>query len=186
MVPGLFPAWAAWRHFGGFRARGWGLGLMLFIGAIPVLAQSTPGWVLLRQDVADGLIAADPGEKDRLVKAGWKVDSEIRFLAVSDAGAKPLHRMARSGPEGEERMLSISSDEVAACVQNGFTDEGLLGYAAATQLKPEMIPVNRYRKGPRSLWLVDPADQGWAEKNGWKLLGTAFWLLPAERRIAAR
>jgi hypothetical protein len=184
MPPQIPPMSAAGPQLLRIRPRHFLAGVFMFCAAT-AFAQSAPGWVLLRQDVADGLIAADPGEKNNLVKASWKIDAEIRFLPVSEPGAKPLHRLARVGPQGEERMLTISGDEVAACVQNGFADEGLLGFAAATQLKPEMIPVNRYRKGPRSLWLVDPADQAWAEQNGWKLAGTSFWVLPAPQKSVA-
>jgi hypothetical protein len=171
------------RLFSGFRSRQALLlaGLLCLAGPVVGLAQGAPGWLLLRSDTADSVFAADPGEKNRLAEAGWKIDGEVRFLAATEPGAKALHRLARAGIAGTDRMLTPNADEVAACVQEGFADEGVLGSVALTQTRPEMIPVFRYRKGKKNLWLIDPGDRPWAEKNGWKLDGPAFWVLPAAK-----
>ena len=53
-----------------------------------------------------------------------------------------------------------------------------MGQVSLSQLTPKMIPVYHFVKEWRNLWLIDKADQTWAEKNGWKLKETAFWIWP--------
>jgi hypothetical protein len=178
MIPAQSPF-----HFPGLKRR-FLAGLILLAAPLAGMAQGAPGWLMLRSEVADSVLVTDPGEKGKLEKDGWKLDGEVRFLMPTDTGALPLHRMARPGDKGTDRMLSTNAEEVSACIKDGFADEGMLGYVAATQLTPEMVPVYRYRKEKKNLWLIDKADQPWAEKNGWKLDGAAFWARPAPAKPA--
>jgi len=41
-----------------------------------------------------------------------------------------------------------------------------------------MVPVIRFSKEGKYLWVVSAADQAWAEKSGWKREKVVFWLWP--------
>jgi hypothetical protein len=156
-------------------------GLILLSLPLAAAAQEAPRWLLLNFMADDSLLVADPHEKGKLLQDGWKVNSEMRVLAESEAGAQALHRMARRGDHRTDRMLSANAGEVSECIKLGYVDEGVLGFVALAQTRPELVPVYRFRKERNNLWLIDKSDQPWAENNGWKLDGVAFWVLPAAK-----
>jgi hypothetical protein len=166
------------------RFRGWRVLTALILLGLPLVgaAQEATGWLLLNVTTGDCLLATDPVEKARLQQDGWKLNGALLFLPAAEPGAKALHRLARRDNNGTDRMLSANGGEVAACIKNGFADEGVLGLVAPSQSRPELIPVYRFRKERKNLWLIDKSDQPWAEKNGWKLDGVGFWVLPAAGR----
>jgi hypothetical protein len=155
----------------------------LILAALPLIAaaQEAKGWLLLNFTADDSLLVTDPMEKGKLLQDGWKVNSGMVFVSADEPGAKPLHRMARSGDHATDRMLSADAGEIAACVKDGYSDEGVLGSIAPAQSKPEQVPVYRFRKEKRNLWLIDETDRAWAENNGWKPDGVGFWVLPVGR-----
>jgi hypothetical protein len=142
-------------------------------------AAQNAGWLLLNSEAQDAVMVSDPAEKDRLAKGPWKIEGEFRFLAAAEPGAAALHRMARPNDKGADRLLTTKPEDVVAAVKAGYADEGVVGYVAPTQLSAGLVPVYRYRKDSRSLWLVNPDDRPWAEKAGWVLDGPTFWVSPA-------
>ena len=73
------------------------------------------------------------------------------------------------------RRVATSSEEVASNMKEGFTSEASLGYAMTTE-EEGAVPVHRFSKGDRLIWVSGPHEQYWADHNGWKREPGIFWL----------
>jgi hypothetical protein len=156
-------------------------GLML-LGAVAGRAQFNQTWLMLNQSTQDTLMVTDPAEHTKFQKDRWMTNGTGNLRQTATPDTMGVHRMLRLGEKGGARMFTINPAEVAACLKTGYREEGVLGFAAATQLKPEMIPVYRFTKEGRHIWLIGVNARPWAEKNGWKSEGVGFWIWPAEGR----
>jgi hypothetical protein len=146
-------------------------------GAISAQAQQTiQTWLMLKDSSQETFFVTDRVEQSRLLKTGWKVSGTAFLLAKPNADSVGMIRFAKGSESGSDRIFAISPEQVAEAVKAGYAKEGLMGQASATQTVPEMVPVYHFTKDSRNLWLIEKADQAWAEKSGWKAKGVAFWL----------
>ena len=120
----------------------------------------------------------DPAEQARLTKTGWKINGTGCLLAKAQPDTVGMQRLVKGSPKGSDRIFAVTTAQAEAATKAGYNSEGVMGQASLTQLLPAMIPVYRFTKDSRNLWLIDKADQPWAEKSGWTLKGVAFWLWP--------
>ena len=146
------------------------LGLLAFPGM--GVAATVQAWLLVSGDLKDSVMSTDAKEKESLQNGGWKVSGSGNLQTVPEKGAVALHRLARAG-----------TTKVAAHVQSGFTDEGVLGYVSSAA-EPGLIPVYHFTKDGKHFWLIDKADQPAAEAKGWKPAGVSFWLWPVSGKAA--
>ena len=156
------------------------VGLLLF--GVSVLRAQQPlmlTWLLLNQSSQETLLVMDAAEKDKLQHAGWLTNGHGSLALHPAADLAGVHRLVASTSLGYDRVFSLAPEEIEACLKAGYHDEGVLGQGAATQLKPEMIPVYRFSRASKHLWLIGTSARPWAEKNGWKFGGIAFWIWPA-------
>jgi len=126
----------------------------------------------------ESVFVTDPKERVHLTKEGWKLNGEAVLLSVSQPNTAPLQRLVKVSDASVDRIFSISADETKAATKAGYVNEGALGYASPSQDAPAMIPVYRFTKDAKNLWLVNLDDKAWAEDAGWKSQGIAFWLWP--------
>ena len=146
------------------------------LGAIFAQAQSTQTWLMLRESSQETFFVTDRVEQDRLLKTGWKIGGTGYLLAQPKAGSVGMVRFAKGFSGGGDRIFATSPAQEAEATKAGYAKEGLMGQVSLTQATQEMIPVYHFIKDSRNLWLIDKADQKWAEKSGWKSQGVAFWL----------
>lgn len=128
----------------------------------------------------ESFFVTDPAEQTRLSKGGWKINGAGKLRWVAQPDTVGMQRLVKGSSKGSDRIFAITREQAAAALKEGYHSEGVMGQAAATQLTPDMLPVYRFTKNSGNLWLMDKADQSWAEKNGWKLEGVAFWIWPKE------
>ncbi len=158
--------------------------LVLLAGVLVTVtsAANTRAWLLLMQnpDIAETIISTDARERDNLVRAGWKLTGD--GLLVSDGGAEKglLHRMLRTEAP-VLRRLAVNPEEVATNLEEGFVIEGAMGHVWLKE-PAGGVPVHRFRKGDRLIWVSGHHEQYWAEKNGWERDGPVFWLLSMSKR----
>ncbi len=153
--------------------------VFISLGAVVAQAQQKmQTWLMVNQNSQETFFVTDPTEQARLAKAGWKINGTAFLLANTQANTVAMQRLVKGSPQGNDRIFAISTEQAATAAKAGYTSEGVMGRAAATQLTPDLIPVYHFTKGSRNLWLIDKADQPWAEKSGWTLKGVAFWLWP--------
>lgn len=134
---------------------------------------------MLNVGAQESVFVTDSKEQAHLAKEGWKTNGEAVLLSVSQPDTGAMQRLFKASPgKGVDRIFAITAEEAAGAMKAGYVNEGILGYAATTQSAPAMVPVYRFTKDSKNLWLVDTADKAWAEKAGWKLKGVAFWLWP--------
>jgi hypothetical protein len=150
------------------------------IGATLAWSQDQPVWLLLNLSSPDSLLTTDPTEKDRLLAAGWKQNAEARLFSVGAAERSDLHRMIGAQRGVTQRLFAARGDEIAQARKAGFSDEGVIGRVALRPREPHLVPVRRFAREGRFLWLIDTADQPWIEKAGWRLVGDDFWVWPAK------
>lgn len=151
----------------------------LSLGAIFAQAQQTvQTWLMLSESSQETCFATDPAEHARLASAGWRVNGIGALLAQPQSNTAGLQRWVKGFEKGNDRIFAITPEQAAVAKKAGYTLEGVMGQVSATQLSPKMIPVYHFVKEWRNLWLIDKADQVWAENNNWKLKGTAFWIWP--------
>ena len=159
------------------------LALCLLLGAASVSAQPVrQTWLMLHSYSQESMLVTDLAEQGRLLKAGWKTNGTGNFLMDASPDAVGVHRLVHSSSQGNDRVFTIRPREIANFLKLGYNDEGTLGYAAATQLKPDMIPVYCFSKEDKHLWLISQSDKPWAEKAGWKSEGIGFWIWPLADR----
>lgn len=141
-------------------------------------AQQVKTWLMLNSTSQESFFVTDPAELTTLTNAGWKTNGQGSLLATPGEHTAPLNRLVKSTAEGVDRFFAISSAELSAATKDGYSNEGTLGQASATQQSPDMIPVYHFTKGTRNLWLIDKSDKSLVEKSGWESKGVAFWLWP--------
>ncbi|HLP24205.1 MAG TPA: hypothetical protein VK477_00910, partial [Acidobacteriota bacterium] len=155
------------------------LGALILVAASATdLAAATRAWLMLNPAAEDTLLVTDPAEQQRLEKGGWRTDAVLGLFSEGDAGRSALQRLFKQGKGKSYRLLSGRADEVMRAKESGFQLEGTMGFVALTQTQPELVPVKRFQKDDRLLWLSGDQNQTWAEKAGWKLVGDDFWVLP--------
>lgn len=150
----------------------------LLFAALTVQAQHTRTWLMLNVTTQESVFSTDPKEQAHLAKEGWKTNGEAALLSANQPNTAAMQRLFKVSDKGVDRIFAISAEEATAATKSGYVNEGTLGQASTVQSAPTMVPVYRFTKDARNLWLIDPADQAWAEKAGWKLKGVAFWLWP--------
>ena len=151
----------------------------ILLGATLLQAQQTvQTWLMLNPSSQETFFVTDPAEQSRLSKTGWRINGTALLLTTAQPDSVGMERLVKGAAFGADRIFAISPAQAAVAVKAGYTSEGVLGQAAATQLTPRLVPVYRFIKDSRNLWLIDLADRPWAEKSGWKLNGVAFWLWP--------
>lgn len=133
-------------------------------------------WVLLMQnpDQAQSLISTSQEEAKHLISAGWKLSGAGTLSTEGGADKIQLIRMLRMKPD-VARRVATSPEEVASNTKEGFASEGALGYARANQ-EEGAVPVHRFSKGDRLIWVSGHHEQYWADHNGWKREPGIFWL----------
>jgi hypothetical protein len=136
-------------------------------------------WLMLNEVSQETMMVVDPAEHDRLQQAGWLINGTGNLYLTATADTAGVHRLVRSTDQGNDRVFAITPEEMATCLKSGYHEEGTLGFASAAQLKPEMIPVYRFSRNQKHLWLIAKSARPWAEKNGWKAEGVGFWIWPA-------
>lgn len=139
-------------------------------------AQATKAWLMVNTTVQESIFVTDPKERAHLEKQGWKTSAAVGLYSQSQDGVLAMHRFSKAGSAGADRIFAVTDERVQAARQAGYTDEGTLGYASATQLPLASVPVYHYTKGDRNLWLIEEHDRAWAAKQGWKQQGVAFWV----------
>ncbi len=153
-------------------------GVILLVLPLAATAQVTQSWLMLHKAAQDTMIVIDPAERAKLEETGWTLNGTLVFVPENEPGAVALHRMAQYNKVNGGRIFTARPGEIKAANNLGYTDEGKLGLVGLKQLTPAMLPVQRYRKGERYIWLVDKSAQPWAEENGWRPDVISFWVLP--------
>ena len=149
------------------------------LGAIFAHAQQTvQTWLMLSEGSQETCFVADPAEKARLTNTGWRVNAVASMLIQPQSTTVGMQRWVKGFDKGNDRIFATTAEQAATAKKQGYSLEGVMGQVALTQLTPKMIPVYHFTREWRNLWLIDKADQTWAEKNGWKLKETAFWIWP--------
>ncbi len=156
------------------------IGLCSF-GAIFARAEpSMQTWLMLNIYSQETLLVTDQAEETKLQVDGWKISGIGLLCPTLTQETVGIRRLVRSNEKGNDRVFAIYPRHIANCLKAGYHDEGILGYGAATQFEKQMIPVYRFAKEDRHLWLIGKADRPWAEERGWKFEGVGFWIWPAE------
>jgi len=150
----------------------------IFLGVIFAHAQTVQTWLMLSESSQETCFATDPAEHARFAASGWRTNAIGALLVQPQANTVGLQRWVKGFDKGNDRIFAVSDAQAAAAKKAGYTLEGVMGQVATTQLSPKMVPVYHFVRGWRNLWLIDTADQVWAENNDWKLKGTAFWIWP--------
>ncbi len=161
--------------------RTFGLLLLISSGLITVAAaqeQKTATWLMVNVQAQEALFVTDPNERTHLAADGWKISAEANLLSNAQPQTVAVRRFSKTSVTVVDRFFAVDDDQSATLKRAGYVEEGTLGQVALTQLSPDMLPVYHYVRDTRNLWLIDPADRTWAEKNGWKPKGVAFWVWP--------
>jgi hypothetical protein len=155
------------------------LKLLFLLVALPAVASASDvaAWLVLNPSSSpETILSTDVMEKNNLVRGNWHVTGTGVLQSEGGADTALLYRMILPQPNGGVlRMLAVTKDEMKARLKAGYVTEGELGYVS-TKAGPGLIPVVRFAKDNRYLWLISPADQAWAAKNGWTKEKTVFWL----------
>ena len=155
------------------------LKFLLLLAALPALASASDvqAWLVLNPNGSpETVMSTDVLEKNNLVRGNWHVSGSGVLQTDSGPDTALLYRMILPLPNGGVlRMLAVTPEEMKARVRAGYVTEGALGYVS-TKSGPGMVPVIRFAKDDRYLWVVSAADQAWATKNGWKREKPVFWL----------
>ena len=138
--------------------------------------QTVQTWLMLNPNSQETFFVTDPAEQIRLTRAGWKVNGTAYLLNKAQPNTSAMQRLVKGTSRGTDRIFAVTTEQSVAAVKAGYTSEGVLGQASATPLNPSLVPVYHFVKDSMNLWLIDKADQPWAEKAGWTLKGVAFWL----------
>ncbi len=156
-----------------------GFKFLLLLAALPALASASDvqAWVVLNPvSPAETIFSTDVAEKNNLIRGNWKVSGSGVIQTESGADTGLLHRMILPLPTGGVlRMLAVTPEEVKARLKAGYVTEGAVGYVSLKSA-PGLVPVIRFSKADRFLWLISAADQAWATKNGWTREKAVFWL----------
>ena len=157
------------------------LRLLLLSSLLPLLgaAADIEGWVVLNTGSPanpESILSTDVMEKNGLVRGGWKVSGSGVLQGDEVADSALVFRMFLAQPKGGVvRMLAVTKEEADTRTKLGYVTEGALGHVSL-KAAPGMVPVIRFSKAGKYLWVISAADQGWAEQNGWKREKVAFWL----------
>lgn len=135
---------------------------------------------MLSESSQETCFATDPAEYTRLAASGWKINAIGTLLGQPKPRTVGLQRWVKGFDKGNDRIFAVTAEQAAAAKKAGYTLEGVMGQVATTQLSPKMVPVYHFVRDWRNLWLIDKADQVWAENNNWKLKETAFWIWPKQ------
>ena len=135
-------------------------------------------WLMLNPYSQETLLVTDQVEQSQLQVNGWKINGTGYLCPTAAADTVGVRRLVRSNAKGNDRVFAIYPRHIATSLKSGYSDEGILGYGAATQIEKQMIPVYRFSKEDRHLWLIGKADRPWAEERGWKFDGVGFWIWP--------
>ncbi len=155
----------------------------LLLAAFPLIAAAgdISTWVVINTGSPanpESILSTDVMEKNRLVHAGWHVSGAGVLQGDEMADAGQVFRMFRPLPKGGVvRMFAVSKEEADARTKVGYVTEGALGYVSL-KAGAGMVPVIRFSKEGKYLWVISAADQDWAEKAGWRREKVAFWLWP--------
>src|SRR5688500_14489566 len=82
-------------------------------------AATAQAWLLISEDWKDSVISTDAGERDALVKGGWKLNGTGLLQGAPQKGVVPLNRLARPGVDATDRMLEPNASKVAGHVKEG-------------------------------------------------------------------
>lgn len=155
------------------------LKFLVLFAALPAIASASDiaAWLVLNPNgKGETVMSTDVTEKNNLVRGNWKVSGTgvLQTDAGKDTGL--LHRMILPQSDGTViRMLAVSPEDVKARLKAGYITEGALGYVSL-KAGPGLVPVVRFMKDDRYLWLISATDHAWAAKNGWTREKTVFWL----------
>jgi len=152
--------------------------LLSFVGVLAQAQPTTQTWLMLNPNSQETFFVTDPNEQVRLTKAGWKINGTGLLQAKAQPNTVAMQRLVKPTPKGTDRFFAVTTEQSTAAGKAGYTSEGVMGQASATPVTPAMIPVYHFTREGMNLWLIDKADQPWAEKAGWTLRGVAFWLWP--------
>jgi hypothetical protein len=136
-------------------------------------------WLMLNPYSQETLLVTDLAEQSKLQVDGWKINGTGFLCPAEREDTVGVRRLVRSNDKGNDRVFAIYPRHIATCLKSGYNDEGILGFGASTQLEKQMIPVYRFSKENRHLWLIGKSDRPWVEERGWKYDGVAFWIWPA-------
>jgi hypothetical protein len=155
------------------------LKLLLLLVALPAIASAAemPAWLVLNPNGSpETVLSTDVLEKNNLVRSKWHVTGAGALQSEAGPDLAMVYRMVLPQPNGGVlRMLAVSPGEMKARLAAGYVTEGAMGYAS-TKAGPGLIPVVRYMKDDRYLWVISATDQTWATKNGWTKEKVVFWL----------
>ena len=157
--------------------------LLLLLAALPAMASAgeMQAWLMFNPSSSETLMTTDFLEKNHLAQGGWKASGSGVLHSEGGADTAKLFRMVLPTDKGIFRMLVTDPEEVSAKLKAGFVTEGMLGYVSVKSAIG-LIPVCRFSKGGKVIWLSSAADQKWAETNGWKREPNKFWLWPNDYR----
>jgi hypothetical protein len=133
-------------------------------------------WLLVNPELTDTVLSNDRHEREGLEHGKWRVDGTGHLHLEPGGGTVPVHRLF--SPTGG-RKLEVDPERLKTWTEQGFVEEGVLGYASA-QPGAGLVPVHHLTKNGRDLWLISAASRAAAVKAGWKPEATRFWLWPAE------
>jgi len=150
---------------------------------LTVSASATPASILLMQnpDSAQTIVSTDMTEVRNLLQAGWKLTASGLLAAQGGSDTGMLHRMLKASPNDVQRRLAATPEEFAANLAAGFVSEAAMGYVVLKEA-PGLVAIHAFSKGDRRIWVSGQHEQYWADQNGWKREGVAFWLRPAPAR----
>jgi hypothetical protein len=133
-------------------------------------------WLLVNAERTDSVLSNDRKEREGLEHGKWRVDGTGNLHLEPGADTVPVHRLFN--PAGG-RKLEVDPARLKMWTEQGFVEEGVLGYASA---KPGagLVAVHHLTKNGKDLWLISAATRAAAVKAGWKPEPTRFWLWPAE------
>ena len=157
--------------------------LLLLLAATPLLAVAgdIQAWLMINTGnpaLPETIMSTDVLEKSGLARGNWKVSGGGVMQGDPVAGSAQLFRMFHPLPKGGVvRMLAVSQEEADARTKVGYVTEGALGYVSV-KAGPGLVPVIRFSKEGKFLWVISSDDQAWATKNGWTREKVAFWLWP--------
>lgn len=156
------------------------LKLLLLLTVLPLMAAAADieGWLVLNTASPanpESILSTDVMEKNGLVRGGWQVSGSGVLQGDEVADSVKVYRMFQPQPKGGVvRMLAVTKEEADTRTKAGFVTEGALGYVSV-KAGPGMVPVIRFSKAGKFLWVISADHQAWAAKNGWKREKVAFW-----------
>jgi hypothetical protein len=161
--------------------------LFLLLAAMPLLAVAgdIQAWLVINTGnpaAPETILTTDVLEKANLVRGNWKVSGTGVLQGDPVSGSAPVFRMFHPLPKGGvARMLAVSQEDADARTKVGYVTEGNLGNVSV-KAGPDFVPVIRFIKDGKYLWVISAADQTWATKAGWTREKVVFWLWPSTYR----